>query len=139
MFESLSMNPALKWVFALSIVMFVGSLIAVPILVARMRPDYFLERRATEEYWSGRHRAARFTVLLLKNIIGWVLVLAGFAMLVLTGQGILTILIGMTLLNFPGKRKLELWIFRLRHVSRAINWVRTKARQPPLILPDKDD
>jgi hypothetical protein len=138
MFEAISMSPWAGSAFALSIAMFFGSLIAVPILVARMRPDYFLTRQPTEESWSGRHQVTRITVLLLKNLIGVVLVLAGIAMLVLPGQGFLTILIGMTLLNFPGKRKLELRIFRLRPVSKAINWVRTKAKQPPLILPDKN-
>ena len=64
--------------------------------------------------------------------------LAGIAMLALPGQGILTILVGITLLNFPGKRRLELRIVRQRRVLRAINWMRAKAKRPPLVLPVKE-
>jgi len=67
-----------------------------------------------------------------KNAAGVVFVLAGLAMLVLPGQGILTILIGLTLVNFPGKRSLEKRIVRQEKVCFAINWMRSRAGRPPL-------
>jgi len=54
------------------------------------------------------------------------------------GQGILTILIGLSLLDFPGKRNLELKLIRLRTVRKAINWIRARAQQPPLELPPRN-
>ena len=56
-------------------------------------------------------------------------------MLVLPGQGVITILIGLTLLDLPGKRHLELYLVRKRPVLGAINWMRRKAKCPRLRLP----
>jgi hypothetical protein len=70
-----------------------------------------------------------------KNLLGLVFVLAGVAMLVLPGQGILTILIGLMLMNFPGKRGLEQRLVQQPSVWRAINWIRSKAHQPALEMP----
>jgi hypothetical protein len=125
------------WIFAGSVLMFVGSLIVIPSLVTRMRSDYFVSRKPPDESWMGQHRAMRIGFYVAKNALGLILLLAGFAMLLLPGQGILTILVGITLLNFPGKRRLELRIVRQRSVLRAINWMRAKAKRPPLILPEK--
>jgi hypothetical protein len=74
----------------------------------------------------------------VKNLVGIVFLLAGLAMLVLPGQGALTIVVGLTLLDLPGKRGMALKIVRQRHVLVAINWIRSRARRPPLILPDED-
>ncbi len=138
MLDGISLKDAAGWAFALSVVLFVGSLIVMPILLCRVRPDYFVRRPPTEQSWSARTSAAMLLWMIVKNIVGFVLLLMGIAMLVLPGQGLLTILVATTLLSFPGKRKLELRIVRQRHVRRAINWVREKARQPPLILPEEE-
>jgi hypothetical protein len=125
------------WIFAGSFLTFVGSLVVIPLLVTRMRADYFVSRQPPEESWMGQHPALRVGLYVVKNLLGLILLLAGIAMLVLPGQGILTILVGITLLNFPGKRRLELRIVRQRRVLRAINWMRARAKRPPLILPEK--
>jgi len=65
-----------------------------------------------------------------------VLLLMGIAMLVLPGQGILTMLIGISLLDFPGKRTLEKKIVCHPSVHRAIDKIRQRAGQSPLVLPD---
>jgi len=56
-------------------------------------------------------------------------------MLLLPGQGFITILIGIMLLNFPGKLSLELRIVQQPPVFRAINWMRARANQPSLQIP----
>ncbi|HOS97284.1 MAG TPA: PGPGW domain-containing protein, partial [Deltaproteobacteria bacterium] len=70
-----------------------------------------------------------------KNILGAVFILAGIIMLFLPGQGVLTILIGITLVSFPRKRVLELRLVRKPSVLRALNWMRARAHKPPLLLP----
>lgn len=127
----------LAGMFGLSLALFVGSLVVMPLLVARMRSDYFLHRRPAEDSWGGRHAVLRYVLLAVKNMVGAVLLLAGISMLVLPGQGMMTILVGVSLLNFPGKRRLELRIVRQRHVLQAINWIRTRADRPPLLLPER--
>jgi len=122
------------WLFALSVLMFVGSLILLPILIVRMPADYFSHRRPPAESWRGRHSAIRMVGLISKNAVGAIILIAGIVMLAVPGQGILAILIGLSLLNIPGKRALELRIIGNRMVLRAINALRAKAHRPPLVL-----
>jgi hypothetical protein len=77
----------------------------------------------------------RLAFLALKNLFGGVLVLAGVAMLVLPGQGILTILVGLMFLDFPGKFALERRLARQPPVLRAINWIRARGGRKPLEMP----
>ncbi len=123
------------WALALSTVMFVGGLVLMQVLIIRMSPDYFLHPEASSESWRHRHPALRITIRVIKNVLGVVLLLAGLAMLVLPGQGIITILVAISLLSFPGKRSLELRIVRQRPVLQTINWIRVRAARPPLVLP----
>ncbi len=64
------------------------------------------------------------------------LVLAGIAMLVLPGQGVLTIVVGLVLMNFPGKYRLERWMATRRPIWKSLNWLRRKARRPELERPE---
>lgn len=124
-----------------SIVLFLGSLLAVPILIIRMPADYFARGGPRPARFGRRHPQLRLVLWVLKNAVGAVLVVVGVAMLVLPGQGILTILVGITLLDFPGKRALALRIVRRRGVVRTINWIRAKANRPALQMSnvDKED
>ncbi len=126
---------ALWWAGILSLITFVGTLIAIPVLVVRIPKDYFTRTERPPEHWSFRYPLVRPTVLILKNLLGAVLVLLGLSMFFLPGQGILTMLIGVTLMNFPGKRALERSIIRKQPVHGAVNWVRARAHRAPLQLP----
>jgi hypothetical protein len=55
------------------------------------------------------------------------------------GQGILTILIGVMLLDFPGKRRLERWLVRRPAVFKGINRIRARFDKPPLVLDEPAD
>jgi hypothetical protein len=121
-----------------SLGLFVGTLLVVPVLIARMRADHFMSRDPPPDAFLGRHPAVRWLGRGLKNVVGVVLVAMGIAMLVLPGQGILTILIGLSLVDFPGKRTLELRLVQQRHVRRSIDWIRERADQPPLRFPDEN-
>lgn len=125
------------WMFALSVATFIGGIIAVPILLAKMPSDYFLRPRRTAAAFSQHHPALRISLLIVKNLLGVVFILFSIPLLAGPGQGILTLLIGITLLDVPGKRRLELWLVRLPRVLQAINWVRRKAGRPPLELPER--
>ena len=134
--DALTRPSVLAWLFGASLVMFVGSLGLMPVLLARIRADYFVRRGDPETTWRGRHRVIWVVTRVVKNLVGGVLLFAGLAMMVLPGQGIITILVALTLLDFPGKRRLELRIIGQHHVRRAVNWIRARAGQPPLIVPD---
>ena len=125
----------LWWLGAGSLVMFAGSLAAVPVLVARIPVDYFAADRRPRGRDIARHPALRALLIVLKNLLGLVLLPMGIAMLVLPGQGLLTILVALLLLDFPGKRKLEKKIVRTPTVHKTMDAIRRRAGQPPLLLP----
>ena len=112
--------------------MFVATLVAVPVVVVRIPADYFARPERGTRLILRRHPVVGLVVLILKNLLGLVLLLAGIAMLVLPGQGLLTIVIALTLLNFPGKYHLERWVVSRPPVLRAINWIRRRRGVPEL-------
>jgi hypothetical protein len=125
----------LAWLFAASAVMFVGSLVAVPWLITRIPADYFRRQHHYVDRWKPQHPILRMAVLAMKNLFGGILVLAGIVMLFTPGQGVLTILVGLLFIDFPGKFAAERRLIALPPVFRAANWIRAKAGRIPLELP----
>lgn len=122
----------LWWLAAASAIMFVGSLIAIPFFALRIPHDYFLAPERIKTPWGGWPPLVRGLFIVLKNLAGVVLILAGVAMLILPGQGLLTILLGLVLTNFPGKYRLERRLVSHGPVLRGINWIRERRSVPPL-------
>ena len=121
---------------ALSIVFFVGSLIAIPFILVRLPTDFF-DIRVPRPWMENHHPVLRLLGHLVKNVVGAIFLFAGFLMLFLPGQGILTMLIGVTMLDFPGKRRLEAKMIGQPAVLNTINSMRLKFGKPPLsIAPD---
>lgn len=58
-------------------------------------------------------------------------------MLFLPGQGILAMLMGLMLLDFPRKRHAELWLIRKPRIHATVNWIRAKTNHPPLEIPQE--
>jgi hypothetical protein len=77
----------------------------------------------------------RIIYIIIKNIVGFFLILAGMAMLVLPGQGLLSLLIGISISSFPGKRRLIRIIIRRKAILKTANWLRRKTDRPPLEVP----
>lgn len=119
-----------------SVITFIATLIIVPFVLIRLPIDYFVRDQRVPVVLPKRHPLLRVTLLVAKNLLGAVLVLGGLAMLVTPGQGVLSILIGLSLLDFPGKFWLERKIVCRRPVHRAINWIRHKGDREPMIIPD---
>ena len=118
-----------------SIITFVATLLIVPFVLVRLPSDYFVRNERVPLDLPLRHPVIRVTLLVLKNLLGGVLLLGGIAMLVLPGQGLLTMLLGLSLLNFPGKFWLERKLIQRRAVHRAVNWIRRKGGREPIIIP----
>ncbi|HSN55925.1 MAG TPA: PGPGW domain-containing protein [Candidatus Sulfomarinibacteraceae bacterium] len=120
---------------AASLAMFVLSLVVFPLVVISLPPDYFVRERRDPVRQLRRRPLLWAAVMVVKNLLGAVLIAAGVAMLVLPGQGLLTILVGLALTNFPGKFTLERRLVRVPSVGRALNRIRTAAGRPPLEIP----
>ena len=123
---------ALWWLALGSALTFIGTLVLVPILVIRIPQDYFVSRKRSTSGWRLLHPVPGLALLVAKNVCGLILILAGVAMLVLPGQGMLTIVLGIMLLNFPGKYRLERRLARVGTIARSINWMRARGGHPPL-------
>lgn len=138
---------ALGWLAFSSFVIFLGSLIIVPFLVIRIPSDYFLDSKPGEG--SGKRLKnplikiknpfLRLTYKITKNAFGCIFILAGILMLVLPGQGILTIVIGIFLINFPGKKKFLVWLITRGKILRSINWLRNRSGRKPIIIDYPED
>ncbi|MFT4556905.1 MAG: FMN-binding protein [Planctomycetales bacterium] len=126
----------LRWLTGFSVVLFLGSLLAIPWLVARIPADYFLPRSDGENEFRLKHPIASLMWRFLKNLLGGVLLLAGVLMLILPGQGLLTILLGIMLIDFPGKRRLELLIIRRPAIYRVVSWIRRRSGRDELQFPE---
>lgn len=124
----------LLWMSGVSVLTLLAAVLLLPILLARMPADYFVRRVPPPESWRGRHPVVRLLLRVAKNTLGAALVLVGIPLVPLPGQGLLTILAGLALLEFPGKRRVELRIVRIPGVLRAVNWLRRRHGKPPLLV-----
>ena len=126
-----------KMVLIASLAISLLGLLVVPWAIVRIPAEYFLGSRAPRLPWADAHPALRALLTLVKNTLGALLILAGFAMLVLPGQGLLAILVGAMLVDFPGKRPMELALIRKKRVHAVLNWIRRRAGRGPLLV-DED-
>ena len=134
MFNWITIDETTIWYLAaFSIVSFIGTLLLVPVLVIRIPEDYFAEKKRHRwEPWAHEHPLIRWSLLIAKNSLGYIIIVLGIAMLVLPGQGVLTILIGIMFINFPGKYRLERWVVMRAPVLNTINKLRQRAGRAPL-------
>lgn len=124
----------LVWIGVGSFVVFIISLLTLPWLVAKIPEDYFVPKKRQPTNWKNQHPVVRLLTLIGKNLLGFGLILAGLFMLFLPGQGILTLVTGLLLIDYPGKFRLERKIVRTPAILNGLNWLRAKAKKPPLIL-----
>jgi hypothetical protein len=125
-------RAAVWWIVIASAVMLFAALVAVPLLVVRIPTDYFAHPHRSDAAWIRKHPWLRLVWLIAKNALGCALLVLGALMLVLPGQGLLTLLIAVALLDFPGKFRLQRWVVTRRGVTESISWIRKKAGRDPL-------
>jgi hypothetical protein len=123
----------LAWGIAISLSAAVLSFVVAVVIVVSWGPDRF-RRVRSPQIGRRRHVLIRAIGLVAKNLAGVVLVLLGLIMAIpgVPGQGLLTALIGITLLNLPGKLRLERRFLRIPALLRGINRLRARFERPPL-------
>jgi len=112
-----------------SVVSLVLSLLLSGRMLIRLPPDYFTSRR--------RLPATSLWAKVGWNLLGGALVILGIALSVpgVPGQGVLTILAGLILMDFPGKRRLLLAVLRRGPVRAVVDRLRARSGRPPLEIP----
>ena len=105
-----------------SIAIFIMSLIAIPAVIKRLPVDYFVKKNTTcQQSW-----LIRVITTIVRNTLGIVLICAGIIMLITPGQGLLSILAGIFVCDFPGKKSFERWLVLKPSVKNSLNWIRRK-------------
>lgn len=87
---------------------------------------------------AGYHPLLAATLRIVRNIIALILIVLGLFMLVLPGQGLLTLFVGLVVADFPGKHRLVNWLVSRPSICRPINWLRRKAGKEPLKMPEQE-
>lgn len=125
-----------RWILTVSIAFGIGSLVLMPLLVIAIPRDYFVGAMAPPTAWTLRHPLLSLAQRVLRNLLGALLLPIGILMLIGPGQGLLTILVSLMLLEFPGKRRLEQRLVARPAIHRHLNWIRRLAGREPLSQPD---
>lgn len=117
------------------VVTFSASLGIVSLILVKLPADYFLNNHHSR-YWAGRPPALRILLLAGKNILGVLLIMIGIILSLpgVPGQGLLTILLGVMLVDFPGKHRLEQKLLHRPAIKNSINRLRARFGKPPLEL-----
>ena len=130
-----SMNSDLLFLLgSLSIFIFVISVFMMVLIISFLPEDYFKSenRNLISSVQNSRYPLLKLLVLITKNFFGVLLLLSGILMLILPGQGILTIITGLVFMDYPGKYKFERKLLRQKGVINSINWIRSRLSKPSL-------
>ncbi len=125
-----SYKAYILWLATISLFVFIFSLISIKWLVALIPTNYFIKKNMVKSKKS--YSFIWLISIIVKNLIGYTLILGGLLMLVLPGQGLFTILMGLILSNYPGKYNIERRFISIPSVLRTVNWLRKKSNKPPL-------
>jgi hypothetical protein len=117
------------------IVSFTLSMLAVGIVMVKI-PEHYFSSNHDRDFLPNSSWLVRWSAVILKNLLGVVLILVGIVLSLpgVPGQGLLTILLGLIMLDIPGKRPLEARIIKRPTILSAINNLRARYQKPPLIL-----
>ena len=133
-FSSITLRGALLWL--LIFVLTFGISLAIVSLVLVKLPATYFKKSHKRKFLANRPRIIRGLAIIGKNLLGVLLVVVGILLSLpgVPGQGLLTILLGVMLLDFPGKPRLEHWLVSRPKILRTINKLRHRFSKPALVL-----
>ena len=123
------------WLAIASVIGLIASFVLIPWMLVHIPSDYFSYEKRQKYQWGNCPPIIRLVLLLIKNILGILFVISGIIMLLIPGQGIITIIIGIILMDFPYKYNIEQWIISRPAILKAINQLRAKAKQSSIVRP----
>ena len=111
------------------------SFAAIAVVMVKIPENYF-STHYKRDFLPGSPWIVRWGAVIAKNILGLFLICLGSVLSLpgVPGQGILTILLGLIMIDIPGKRPLEAKIIERTAVRNAIDKLRAKYGKPPLVL-----
>ena len=123
------------WGAAVCIASAVISLLLVVVVLISLPATYFLDSHV-RELWVDHHPVVRVLLHVVKNLVGLGVVVAGLVLLVtgIPGQAVVTLLLGVMLLDFPGKTRLERKLVSCPLLLQRVNRLRGRFDRPPLVI-----
>lgn len=125
-----------QWIWLISgitVITFVFSLVWVVYMIRKIPADYFIHK--DKKAFTQKPSMISWVLYGIRNVFGIILILLGIIMLFTPGQGLLTIVMGLSIMNFPGKRQLEIRLLRMKSISRSLNWIRQKKGLADIQIP----
>jgi hypothetical protein len=123
----------IAWGLLITVVSVIISYAGIVVGMIKIPADYFSStyvRHIGEE----KHFSIRWSAFIIKNVIGFLLIIAGIIMIFTPGPGVPTILLGLIMMDIPGKRPLEARLINRPMVLSAVNDLRARYNKPPLIM-----
>lgn len=130
-FASLTLNKILLGV-GLFLLTFGFSILMIAVVIIKLPANYF-SSHYTSDFLPGSPWLVRWGAVIGKNLLGVFLVILGLLLSLpgVPGQGLLTILLGLIMLDIPGKRPIEARIIKRPAVLSSVNSLRAKYGKPP--------
>ena len=126
-------NQIFLYISGLSTIFFLLSLMGLSWLISIIPHNYFVDKKRVS-FIKMKNPLMWLSIVIIKNSIGLILILCGILMLILPGQGVLTIITGLIFLDYPGKFKFERLLVRNKLILNSMNWIRRKLDKPDLII-----
>ena len=123
----------IAWGLLFTVVTIIASYGLIVIGMIKIPADYF-SSTYVREINSDKHFSVRWAAFIIKNTVGFLLIIAGTIMIFTPGPGVPTILLGLIMMDIPGKRPLEARLINRPMVLSAVNDLRAKYNKPPLIM-----
>jgi hypothetical protein len=111
------------------------SFLAIALVMIKIPANYF-SPHYQQKFLPDSPFLVRWGAVILKNLLGVFLIALGILLSLpgVPGQGLLTILLGLIMVDIPGKRPLEARIIKRPPILAAINNLRERFKKPPLVL-----
>ncbi len=119
------------WLAVAAIASLLVPAVFLPVVIVRLPADHFV---ASTHDLNLRRSRGGWVLFLLRNLLGAALFVAGVALLFLPGQGLLTMLVGLLLVDLPGKRAIELRLVRRPAILADLNALRARHGRPPFLV-----
>ena len=131
----LSDATVLRWALIATVVSLVVSVLLITLVLAWLPADYFSRDQRPRRPAHALAGHLWPLLIVLKNVLGAGFIVLGVILLVLPGQGLLTILIGLVMTDFPGKYRLERWLVSRPGLHELLNRFRARVSKPPFDPP----
>ena len=111
------------------------SFVSIAVVIVKIPANYF-SSHYKQDFLPNSSWAVRWGAVILKNILGVMLIILGLLLSLpgVPGQGLLTILLGLIMIDIPGKRPLEARIIKRPTILAAANNLRARYNKKPLML-----